>query len=63
MAKKIYQVLYWQHYSSVFEVEAETEEEARLELRKQFGESEVADVSELEFDEDGIEITGEEPVV
>lgn len=62
MAKKIYQLLYWQHYSGVFEVEAETEEEARLELRKQFGESEVANVSELEFDEDGIEFTGEEPV-
>ena len=60
MAKKIYQLLYWQHYSAVFEVEAETEEEARLKLRRQFGESEVANVSELEFDEDGIEFTGDE---
>ena len=55
MMKK-YNLLYWQHYSSAYEVEAESFEDAVRKLRKQFGESEVAKVEDLEFDDDGVEL-------
>ena len=57
---KKYNLLYWQHYSSAYEVEAENYEDAIRKLRKQFGESEMAKVEDLDFDDDGIELIEEE---
>ena len=60
MMKK-YNLLYWQHYSSAYEVEAESLEDAVRKLRKQFGKSEMAKVGDLEFDDDGVELVEEDP--
>ena len=58
---KTYHLLYWQHYSSAFDVEADSFEDAVGKLRKQFGKSEMAQVGELEFDDDGVELVEEDP--
>ena len=60
MMKK-FNLLYWQHYSSAYEVEAKSFEDAVRKLRKQFGKSEMAKVEDLDFDDDGIELIGEAP--
>ena len=57
---KKYNLLYWQHYSSAFEVDAESFEDAVCKLRKQFGKSEMAKIEDLEFDDDGVELIGAE---
>lgn len=58
---KKFNLLYWQHYSSVYEVEAENFEDAVRKLRKQFGKSEMTKVEDLDFDDDGIELISEDP--
>ena len=54
MAK--FNLMYWTHFSSVYEVEAESVEQAIAQLKTKTLSGELGSAEDLECDEDGIEV-------